>query len=428
MRRCLNLLVPAGLLFAAQASAGELSALLRESLQHPAVRAAEAGVTAAREQLSAERSRYFGAGSAFVDTARFEDRRFVGTLSPDALAAPPFARDQSRLGFGYELPVDLSGAIAASRRAAEHELAAARLIERQVLLLKLHGTLSAYVQLQTLLRQQEVLQAQRQRVQQTVERVTRQVEIEQASIAELRLAQAELARLHSDDVRLAGAMDQAQAAMEESSGRRLLPASAVIGIPAWRPEEDSGELLPVVLAGERAARADSRARAARRALWPRLSAGADYTQFEVDGGNPDIWSLSAKLSVPIDPSGWKRADAAQAQADAAVQERLAARREAQRDLTALIAAYQAAAADAQALETEVEARSEVVRVQAELQRVGLASLEEFLRQQRDLLDAESRRTDAQARAVVSWSAIQVLQGASVEGYVAGADPAADAGK
>lgn len=75
-------------------------------------------------------------------------------------------------------------------------------------------------------------------------------------------------------------------------------------------------------------------------------------------------------------------------------------------------------ADSKALDREVAAREEVVRVQFELHRVGLASLEDLLRQQRDLVDAESHRSDARARAVVSWSAVQVLQGAGVEQFIA----------
>ena len=63
----------------------------------------------------------------------------------------------------------------------------------------------------------------------------------------------------------------------------------------------------------------------------------------------------------------------------------------------------------------------MVRVQAELQRVGLASLEDFLRQQRDLLEAEARLIQARAGAVISWSAAQVLLGSEPEDYIASLD-------
>ncbi len=89
----------------------------------------------------------------------------------------------------------------------------------------------------------------------------------------------------------------------------------------------------------------------------------------------------------------------------------------------LATAYRSAMADVAALRDEVGAREEVVRVQAELERVGLASLEEFLRQQRDLLDAESRLGAAEAQAVNSWAAAQVLGGTPAETFIARIDGA-----
>ncbi|WP_348672869.1 hypothetical protein, partial [uncultured Abyssibacter sp.] len=56
-------------------------------------------------------------------------------------------------------------------------------------------------------------------------------------------------------------------------------------------------------------------------------------------------------------------------------------------------------------------------VQAELQRVGMSSLEDLLRQQRDLLDAQSRHAGARAQAVAAWSAAQALMGTDPADYV-----------
>jgi outer membrane protein TolC len=152
-----------------------------------------------------------------------------------------------------------------------------------------------------------------------------------------------------------------------------------------------------------------------------LTAGGEYAQFDGNGQNPDAWSVSARLIIPIDAANWRRADAAKAQARAAMQEQQAAERQARQDWTALQSAYQTARADAEALQAETMARREVVQVQAELQRVGLVSLEDFLRQQRDQLEAEARLTQAQAGAVIAWSAAQVLRGSSTEIYIAGLD-------
>jgi outer membrane protein TolC len=394
--------------------------MLRASLAHPSVSASRLQVEAARDLLSAEHDRYWGTGGASVATSRYEDQRFVGVLSPTTLTNLPFDRDITTYGVFYRLPIDLAGAIAAAKRAATHDLTAAQLDERQTSLLTLHSTTSAYVRLQALERRNQVLAIQRERVQQTVERVTQQVVTEQASIAELRLAEAELARLEADEERLAGAVEEALAALEEASGQRGLPASTDILVPSW-PDYPDESLQPVALARARSESATARAEASRRSLLPKVSVGADYFQFESGADTPDAWSINASVTVPLDPAGWKRSSAARAQAEAAEQLQQAALRQSQRNWVTLKASYQAALADAQASAKEIEARQEVVRVQAELQRVGMETLENFNRQQRDLLEAESRRASATANAVISWSAAQVLIGSQPGDYISALD-------
>lgn len=415
MRGAVGSLLVAGW-FIGPAWGGELADVLRETRDHPALAAAASRVEAAEDSLSAARRRSLGAGGVLVEGARYEDQRFVGVLSPQALARPPFARDLMTYGVAYSVPIDWAGVIAAARRAGESDLVAARLAERQTALMKLHAATSAYVQLQALLSQRDILAVQRERVSQTVQRVEIEVQTEQSSTADLRLAQAELARLRSDEVRLAGEIAAQQAMLEEAIGRRLLPAQGIIESPVWA-DAPSADLLPAALAEAQAQTAGAQARELQRSLWPALAAGGEYVQFDGNGEEPDAWSLSARLSIPIDPASRKRAESAQAQAQAARQAQRAALRETQRDWLALHSAYQAARADIDALAVETTARREVVRVQAELQRVGLVSLEDFLRQQRDQLEAEARLTQAQAGAITAWSAAQVLRGASTEEYI-----------
>jgi len=420
------LVAAASLAAAPLAAAGELAELLRASLEHPAVSAARYAGDARQRELAAATGRYFGSGALFADATRYDDERFLGVLTPDAFAYPPFAQDVNRYGAAFGIPLDIAGAIRASRSAAGHELAAARLAERQTTLAKLADTAGAYVQLQALLRQQRVLAVQRERVTRTVERVSREVETEQSSVAELKLVEAELSRLRSDEIRLAGAVEFAQAALEESSGRsRVVPESAAIGIPPWAIA-DPAELLPAAIAREREGTAAERARASEREFWPAFALTTDYTRFEGGGNSTDAWGVMLRMNVPIDPSGWRRASAAQAEARAAGQAAIAAQRETQRAWTSLATAYRSAMADVAALRDERVAREEVVRVQAELERVGLASLEEFLRQQRDLLDAESRLSAAEAQAVNAWAAAQVLSGADAETFIGRMDGASTA--
>lgn len=403
------------------AFAGELADLLRGTLTHPALAARTEQTQAARHELDAATSRYFGSGGLTAETSRYEDQRFVGVLTPSALANPPFARNVSRYGGYYSLPIDLFGAIAASRRAAKQNLAAAELLQRQTVLLQLHDATSSYVRLQSLQHQAEVLRVQRERVQQTVERVAREVQIEKAAAVDLRLAESELARLKSDDLRLNGAIEEAQAVLKEATGSLPITLQATTLTPPSWPAEKVDQALPVSLAETRAEATAAQAKEASRALWPSVSAVVDYFQFDGGGATPDTWSLSARISVPLDPAGWKRASAAQAAAEGTLWEREAARRAVKRQWAALRSAYESAKADSEALQQEIAAREEVVKVQSELQRVGMASLEDFLRQQRDLLDAESRLSEARARAVIAWSAAQVLLGLPAEDYIAALD-------
>lgn len=415
MRRGFVSVLTAGWLIS-PAWGGELADVLRETRDHPALAAAASRVDAAEDALSAARRRSLGSGGVLIEGARYEDQRFVGVLSPQALARPPFARDLMTYGVAYSVPIDWAGVIAAARRAGASDLAAAHLAERQTALVKLHAATSAYVQLQALLSQRDILAVQHERVGQTVQRVEVEVQTEQSSTADLRLAQAELARLRSDEVRLAGEIAAQQAILEEAVGRRLLPAQEIIESPPWTDAVTS-DLLPNTLAEAQAQAAAAQARELQRSLWPTLAAGGEYVQFDGNGEEPDAWSLSARLSVPIDPASRKRTESAQAQAQAARQAQRAALREAERDWLALHSAYQTARADIDALAAETTARREVVRVQAELQRVGLVSLEDFLRQQRDQLEAEARLTQARAGAVTAWSAAQVLRGLSSAAYV-----------
>lgn len=124
------------------------------------------------------------------------------------------------------------------------------------------------------------------------------------------------------------------------------------------------------------------------------------------------------ITVPIDTSAHRRTSALDARARAAVRRETAVAGELTRQWTALKAAYDSAVADIAAAREEVDARREVVSVQLELQRVGVTSMEDLLRQQRDLVDSESREAQARARAIGAWSAAHVLLGTEPAAYIA----------
>jgi outer membrane protein TolC len=370
--------------------------------------------------VSAANRRYLGSGGISAESARYEDQRFAGVLSPATFATPPFARTVSRYGVSYSVPIDLFGVIAASREAAKSNMAAAELIERQETLMKLHAATEAYTRLQALQRQEAATRAQRQRVDATLERVRQEVQVQLAAGVDLKLAESEAARIASEEVRLRGMMEEARAGLREATGRDALPSQPPRPIPPW-PADMAAEALPVQLARAQAEAIGAQAKEAHRSLLPAIAAVGDYSQFQGTSGIPDAWGIGARFTIPIDLSAHERASALDARARAAARRQAAAAGEFTRQMAGLKAAYDSALADLDAVEKEVAARSQVVEVQAELQRVGMTSMEDLLRQQRDLVDSESRRAEAQARAMQSWSALQVVRGASVQDYIAQLD-------
>jgi outer membrane protein TolC len=398
----------------------ELGDLLRATLEHPDIMARRADASAARSELAAATARYFGAGSVGAEAQRFEGERFVGPMTPTAFTDPPFARDVTRYGAMYAVPLDLFGVIASSRAAARGAVQAAGLAERGAQLAQLHETTGAYARLQALQRRASALSAQRERVTTTIARVRREVDSGQLATVDLRLAESELARVESDELRLKAATDEALAALHAASGVERLPAAQPVVAPEW-PDGKIEDALPAALADAHAAVAKANAEEAHRTLWPAFSAVADYAQF--DGGDKSIeaWGAGLRFSIPLDSVARRRASAADARARAAESGRDAARRLAARQWASLRASYLAALGDIEAVSREITYREEVVRTQMELARVGLASLEDLLRQQRDLLDAEARRADAHSLALVTWSAAQVLLGSEPVAYITALD-------
>lgn len=398
----------------------ELGDLLRATLEHPDITARRADASAARSELAAATARYFGSGSVGAEAQRFEGERFVGPMTPAAFTDPPFARDVTRYGAMYAVPLDLFGVIASSRAAARSAARAAGLAERGAQLAQLHETTGAYARLQALQRRAKALGAQRERVTTTIARVRREVDTGQLATVDLRLAESELARVESDELRLKAATDEALAALQAASGIERLPAAQPVVAPAW-PDGQLEGALPAAIADAHAAVAQANAEEAHRTLWPSFAAVADYARFDGGDANIEAWGAGLRFSIPLDAVARRRASAADARARAAQSGRDAARRSVDRQWAALHASYLAAQGDLGAVSREITYREEVVRTQMELARVGLASLEDLLRQQRDLLDAEARRADAQALALVTWSAAQVLLGSEPAAYIAALD-------
>jgi outer membrane protein TolC len=405
------LCMPAGL------AAAPPSDWYQAALQHPAVQAAEQNAAASTAGVSAARLAYLGGGAAFAGQTHTNDPQFVGVFTPQAFAAPPFADEVTRYGLQYRLPLDFWGAIAAARRAAQANAQLAAWALRQQQLEQLHAVTAGFVQLVALREQQAVLDTQAERVGQTLSRVRLQIDNGDAAAADLRLAEAEQARIAAETERLGAARLATLAQLSAAIGHGVDdPGGGLPALPDW-PELQPDSALPVLSAQAGAEAAHAEADRQRRSLYPSVAAVGDYQRFEGDGDAlPEAWSIGAQLSIPIDPSGWRRASAARLQAEAADDQAAAALRGLQAQWALLGAQYRSALAEAQAVTAERDALAEVVSVRAELHRVGLLSTEDLLRQQRELRAAESQLAELRGRALLAWSAGALLAGMTPEAY------------
>jgi outer membrane protein TolC len=412
----LLLIAVAVALASGMASAGELGDLLQDALQHPQIRVASRQNEAAQAQVEAAQGRYLGSASLSAGWHQYEHPRVIGVFTPGTADAALVADRITQIGVIYALPVDVFGVIAAGRERAGKDLAAAELLGRQQTLLKLHQAASAYFTLQALQRQHEALAVAGQRVAATLVRVRKEVELGKAPGIDARLAESELARLEADRAQLDGAIAQAQADLAEATGKEdYQPAAPQSAAPAW---EAAGDTLPARIAQARQDAARAQAEEARRALWPSLTLDAGAARSFGGGDSRDTWAVGGVVSLPLGVTAHRQADAQRLNAEAAREQKEAALRDGARQLAALRAAYDAALADARALEKEVEYRDQVVAVQTEMQRLDNQTLENLFRHERDLLDARYRLAQARARAAAAWSSAQVLAGMAPETYIA----------
>lgn len=397
--------------------ASPLGGWFEQALQHPAVIASAQQQRAAEIGERAATLAYLGSGNAGAEVMHYNDERFSGMFTPEAFLAPIFDQDITRYGVSYALPIDLFGAIAASRQAARSERAAAELALRQQQLLSLHAVTGQYARLVSLRDQAAMLDTQGARIEQTLARVQRQFDNGDAATADLRLAEAEQARIDAERERLSAARAEALAALAAAVGHEVEdPGTPLPAVPAWFLDADVDSALPVALAEAQAEGLSAQARLTRRSLYPSIAAVADYSRFEASQDIPEAWTVGARVSLPLDPSGWQRARAQASMAEAAHQDIDSARRRYRQQLASLAAAYRSAQAEAVAVEAERTALEEVVSVRTELHRVGMTSTEDLLRQERDLREANVRLSLARAQALTAWSAAALLQGLDAGAY------------
>lgn len=399
------------------AHGGELADLLRASLDHPRAAARAGDVAAAGDDLKATEARYYGQGSLVAGLSRYEHPRVVGVFTPGIDTQPAdTSRDITRAGVIYSLPVDVFGVVAKARERAASNLQTARLNAEQDRMSHLHQTATAWFRLQALARQAEALGKLKASVSAFRDRLEKEVALGKSARVNQRLAESEYQRVLADEAQLNAQVESALAELEEASGQRRRPVYSTIPLPVWR-DAPLAETIPVKLAATRASSARARAEEIRRGNWPQLSLNGSWFDHQGDGADNAVWEAGVLVAVPLTPSGWRQTDAEAARARAADDERRAVERDTAKQLATLKAAYDSARVGVATLAAEAAYRSEVVAVDREKTRLGAQTLENLLRTERDLLDAEYRLASSRALVAYAWSATQVLAGMPETEYI-----------
>ncbi|OIP19914.1 MAG: hypothetical protein CO105_03910 [Comamonadaceae bacterium CG_4_9_14_3_um_filter_60_33] len=395
--------------------------VLQAALTHPAVRSRQAQLQAAELDESAAAARYFGRGNLLLDQTNYEGKRVVGYFYPGQPTPALLDDNISRVGISYSLPIDLFGVIAASREKAQGNREALALLARQEQLLRLNQAASALGRKQALQLQAQALTIQRQRVEASVGRIRQEVDLGRTAGVDLTLAESDLARLLAEEARLQGQLSDTRADLLDASGQDPEVGTQVLTAPAWQDVEPD-QTLAVRIAQARLLSLQASSRETSRNLLPALSLGADV--FSNHGGGSDMTThaIALRLNMPLDVSSFKRANADAVRAMVAEEDVATARQTARRQWQSLHSFYNSAQADAHALAKEVGYRTEVVAVEEKKWELGSQTLENLLRQRRDLLDAQYRLADARWRSLNAWSQAQVLAGTEPAQYIATLNP------
>ena len=402
------------------AQANNLTELLRQTLDNPAISAREMQLQAATEDASAANMRYFGQASLFAGQSTYDSPRIVGVFAPGVTPLPvPVSSDITQFGVNYHLPVDLFGSISAERQQAQANKTAAQLLERQETLLRLHQTLGAYVRLQALSIQSQALLTEQKQLEVFAERVREEVKLGRTAKIDLSQLQSDLSRLAAQQAIFAGNQRAAYAALKASANVIDPMISAIIEVPVLQ-KSDAQESLPVLLANEQLKAADAVNKKAHSSLWPALSVDSQFAGFNGAGeiAQPhNVWSVGLNMNIPIDPVGIKNASAASRRAQVAQQQSLAVQADTVAQIATLEANYQSAVGNANALAAQVEHLQEVVTVERERWQLGASTMEALLYQERNLLDVQYAYADARAQATTAWSGMQVLLGTPSSEYI-----------
>jgi outer membrane protein TolC len=388
------------------APAASLTDVLRTiGARSPDVLAAQAGQTQAQAQVEQARAAWFGKVDAYALSQHYNDPRLTRAITlPPNVAAYPFSADQFGYGLNAQVPIDISGQIAAEVDAARARATGAQWSAADVRLRALLQGATLYRNLQTLAGQRQALHKQLNALQASVR------------VAEAGLKVGNIARVNLLRVQAAVAAVQAQIAGVGGQERKVrAQLAALMGVPTFEaivPAPDAGPahfprnpnvLPPSIKVAENALLASKdKVRSAQRAMLPQFAATANWNRNAVHWDNRpiDTWQLNLGVTFSLWSGGAQRGaiDAAQAAADQAQQQLRAAQDNLRAARDGAVALWNAQDQSWRAAESGLRAADESARIEQDRFRNGLGSATE-------LVDAEAALASARASvagALAGW--------------------------
>ena len=388
----------------------------------PDLLAARASWQQAAAQQQQARAAWFGKVDAYALSQHYNDPRLTRPITlPPNVANYPFSADQFGYGLNVQLPLDLSGQIAAEVDAARAHTRGARWSADDVRLRALLQGADIYRNLQALAGQRLALDQQLQALQAS------------ARSAGAGMAVGTISRVNMLRVEAAVAAAQAQIAALEGQQRKLrAELAALMGRPGFddavAPPPSGPSRLPVnpdqdppsILAAQSSLLASQdKVRAAQRAMLPQfaVTAGWNRNAVHVETQPIDTWQVNLGVTFNLWSGGAQRSavDAAQAAATVAeqrlkgAQDRLRAARE------GAAAMWNAEEQAWRAAQSGLKAASMSARIEQDRFRSGLGSATE-------LIDADAALAAARAGAASAlagwWQSDDALR------YAYGEPPAA----
>ncbi len=411
----------------ASTSGADLSGGLSQILQtiaarSPDVLAARAAESQAEAQVQQTRAAFFGKVDAYALNQHFNDPRLTRAITqPPNVALYPFARNQFGYGVDVQLPIDLSGQIAAEVDAARSRANGAHWSIDDVRLRALLQGATYYRNLQSLLGQQAALQKQMASLK--VSQRVAQAGLKVGNIAKVSLLRVEaaVANTQAQIAGIEGQMQKLRAQLAALMGVDSFDAPIVSeGSGPHELPADPNRLPPSIQAAISTLQStQNKLEAAKRAMYPQFSinGGWNHNAIQWDQQAVNTWQLNFGVKLNLWAGGAQKSaiDAAQAASLESHYHLSAAEDNLRAAKLGALALWRAQKAVLAAAEAGLFAATESARIEQDRFRNGLGSAT-------DLIDAEAALANASASVASAlagwWQADDALR------YTYGEAPAA----